>query len=132
VWDEEATSDDYSQATDRGVGGGGDLAIDSYVTIGPIQPRAHGLETMFTDLRVWLARDQDGVNYDVFVDDEPDFDLDLAAVASGSLLPGHNPSELVRFTGDSCYLRLRNALATQRWAFERATIAYAPAGMKRV
>jgi len=131
VWDPDSPNDDYSTATDRGVGLGNDVAIDSYVTIGPIQPRENDLETQFTELRVWLARDQDGVTYDVFTDDEPDFSLDLAPVASGALGPGHNPTELVRFTGDSCYLRLRNALPAQRWAFERATISYAPAGVKR-
>jgi len=132
VWDRDAPNDDYSTATDLGVGGGDDLAIDSRVTVGPIQPRDPQFETQFQELRVWLARDQDGVHYDVFADDEPDFSLDEAPRASGSLSQGHNPNKLVRVTADSVYLRLRNASAGQRWAFEKATIGFAPAGVKRV
>lgn len=131
-WDLDSVSDDNTTSTDIGTGhGGSDLAIDSFVVIGPIEPRKAEIETQFQDFTTWFAYDQDGVNYDWFLDDEPDDALNHAPRWSGSLNPGRSPTKLQKFTADVAYLRFRNGNATQRWAFERAQIGYVAAGEKR-
>ena len=101
--------------------------IASLVTIGPIAPAGAANEYAYQDFEAVLAPDMDGCYYEWYVDDEPDV-IPGAAVVSGFLDPGRNATRLIRFTGDVAYLKLRNA-GDQRWAFEKASIMAASAGV---
>jgi hypothetical protein len=132
AWDKDALSDDNTASTDLGVGhGGSDLAIDSYVTIGPIEPRRDEIETQFQDMTTWFAYDQDGVHYSWYLGDEPDDILNHAPKVTGTLPPGRSPLKIQKFVADTAYVRFRNASPAQRWAFEKATIGYVPGGEKK-
>jgi hypothetical protein len=105
------------------------FAIDSFATIGPIAPVGEESETQVTEFNVVLADDQDGCNYEFFVTGDPGT-LGLPR-AQGGLVAGRNPTKLVRMSGDSIYLRMRNGNAEQRWALEKASALMSMAGAKR-
>ena len=107
-----------------------DLAIDSFAVIGPIAPVGESLETQVTEFNAVLAGDQDGCNYEFFVTDNPG-SLGLPR-AQGGLVAGRNPTKLVRMSGDSIYLRMRNGNAGQRWSIEKASALMSMAGAKRI
>ena len=106
-----------------------DIAIDSFATIGPIAPVGEAAETQVTEFNAVLADDQDGCNYEFFVTGNP-ATLGLPR-AQGGLVSGRNPTKLVRMSGDSIYLRMRNGNAGQRWALEKASALMSMAGAKR-
>jgi hypothetical protein len=126
-WDPDARSDDTR--TD----GTTKIAIDSIVTIFPIQPDAEsvtGMETEFYGLTVNLADAGDGCRYELFSSDEPE-DFGQAR-RNGVLRPGRNAPIWERVTGTYCGIRLRNAAVEERWAYERGYVYAVPAGMARV
>ena len=101
-------------------------AIDSYVTIGPyFSPDG---ELRLRNPKVTLARDQGGCWLEMFAGDTPD--VLGEPVASALLAPGQNPKQMLGARGAYVWLRLRNAGAGQRWAFESGMVDVYPAGRK--
>jgi len=125
-WDRAAKSDDTrSDGTTK-------IAIDSYVTIGPLQGAAEemsGGEVQFSGLTVVLSDQDDGARYELFAAEAPD--SIGVALRQGVLVAGRNPPKWDRVTGAYAWLRLRNAAAEQRWAFERGFVRASPAGLAR-
>ena len=104
-------------------------AIDSYVLIGPLAPVRDTSEAAFSDFTAILSSKFDGCNYEFFASDDPEH---LGrAVAQGTLSGGRNATELVRVSGDSVFLRLRNNSKDSYWSLEKASIYAAYAGMIR-
>ncbi len=124
-WDKAAKSDDtQSNGTTK-------IAIDSFVTIFPIQAgeQMTGMETQFKGLTVVLGDREAGVRWELFSSDEPD-SLPTSS-RSGVIGPGRNPPIWESVVGTYCGLRLRNAAPEERWDYERAYMVAAPAGMAR-
>ena len=96
------------------------IAIDSYVTMGPLVPvNPHGAAQV-TEFSALLGDAQDGCNFEFFSSDNPE--VMGNAKATGSLEAGRNARRLVRVSGDSIFLRMRNASAGQRWAYETGSM----------
>jgi hypothetical protein len=125
-WDKSAKSDDTrTNNTTK-------IAIDSFVTIGPLQGDAEemsGDETEFSGLVVVLSEQDDGARYELYAAESPD--SMNTVLRSGSFKAGRNPPKWDRVVGPYCWLRLRNAAVDERWAFERAYIQASPAGAVR-
>ena len=97
-----------------------DLAIDSYVLMGPLVSNPTDSAQQVTEFAAVLSSSGDGCNYEFFASDNPE---DLGnPVSSGSLKPGRNDRRLVRVANDHVYLRLRNASKGQCWAYEGASV----------
>jgi hypothetical protein len=105
------------------------VAIDSYVTAGPLVPVSAAEATQLSEFVAVLGDAQDGCNYEFFSADNPE--VLGAAKATGSLHDGRNLSKLVRVSGDNIFMRLRNASQGQRWAYESGLITMTTAGSKR-
>jgi len=116
-WDETARDDDG-------------LAIDAFVTIGPLIPASSGREFRFRRLNVVLDSAQQGVNYELYTSDTPD-KIPTLPVAQGKLGPGRNPSQLVRARGSVAWLRLRQRSLNQRFAYESGSLEASPSGRAR-
>lgn len=94
-------------------------AIDSYALIGPLTQVGDGAAELVQELTVVTAPNYGGCVYDFFSTDDP---ADLgSSKASGTLYAGRNSTELVRVSGDSVYVRLRNARENETWAYEKGT-----------
>ncbi len=117
-WNEDAVDDDGA-------------AIDAHFAIGPIAPvpPAGGLESGYDELTAVLASDEHGCTYEVYVGSEPDDPLS-APFRVGRLSAGRNPAELAGWSGDTCYLRLRNANALESFSYEEASVRVWAAGRK--
>lgn len=103
-------------------------AIDSYVTYGPF---FYGdAKVGLSRLQIELADDQAGCVYTIHGGSNPDTIGD--PIATGTLAPGRNPFKSVRARDRYLWLRLRNASANQRWAFERGMVELSAAGGLRV
>lgn len=125
-WDAAAKSDDFQ------TNGTSYNAIDSYVTLGPIQGPAEvegGLETQFHGLTVILSDPDDGAKFELYATEEAD--SIGATKRSGMLVAGRNPPKWDKVVGPHCWIRLRNAAAQERWSLERAYLYAVPAGMVR-
>ncbi len=125
-WDRAAKSDDTR------LDGSTKIAIDSFVTIGPLQGSAEeqtGGEFQFSGLTVVLSDQDDGARYEMYAAESPE-SIGMVVV-HGDLKAGRNPPRWDRVCGAYCYLRLRNAAQEQRWSFERATMRVSPAGVAR-
>lgn len=125
-WDRAAKNDDVRPD------GTTAHAIDSLVTIGPLQGQAEamsGHETQFSGLTVVLGEQDDGAKYELFASESPD-SIGLVRT-KGTLLSGRNPPKWDRVTGAYCWLRLRNSAAGERLSYERGYIRAAPAGVAR-
>lgn len=118
-FDSAATDDDSNETTS---------AIDSYVTIGPLVPRHTEGQVIYQHPEVWLANDLGGAHLTMLGGDEPE-DLDL--LAERPLGPGRNGPMLIQARADQLYIRLRNAAAGERWAFEKAAMQIAGGGQRR-
>ena len=92
------------------------LAIDSYILVGPLVNSPTQAAQQLTELDAVLSSSQQGCNFEIFASDEPD--VLGAPAATGSFSPGRNDKRLVRTTGDHVYLRLRNSSVGESWAFE--------------
>ena len=79
-----------------------------------------------TELSALLGDSQDGCNFEVFSSDNPE-DLGQAK-AAGFLQPGRNGRKLIRVSGDNVFIRMRNARAGSRWAYEQGYIQATGAG----
>lgn len=106
-----------------------DRAIDSYVLIGPIADVHDMSEAAMSELAMVLAPDFSGVHIEVFVTDTPDSLGD--PVWRGEIHAGRNANQLLRVSGDSIYLRLRNATLDEHWALEKATAILSYGGQIR-
>ena len=105
------------------------IAIDSYFTAGPIGSPGQTQQLQLTELTALLGDSQDGCNFEVFSSDNPE-DLGQAK-ASGSLRPGRNGRKLIRVAGDNVFIRMRNAKASSRWAYEQGYVELSGAGELR-
>lgn len=92
------------------------LAIDSYILVGPLVNSPTQSAQQLTELDAVLSSSQQGCNFEIFASDEPD--VLGAPAATGSFIPGRNDKRLVRTNGDHVYLRLRNSSVGESWAFE--------------
>lgn len=102
------------------------VAIDSYVLMGPLAPVRDVSEAAFSDFTAVLSSRFDGVNYEFYASDDPEH---LGrAVSEGTLSGGRNGTELIRVSGDSVFLKLRNASKDSYWAYEKATVQATYAG----
>lgn len=105
------------------------VAIDSYVLMGPLAPVRDVSEAAFGEFTAVLSSRFAGCNYEFFASDDPEH---LGrSVAQGSLSAGRNGTALVRVVGDSVFLRLRNASVGDHWAYEKASIQATYAGLIR-
>lgn len=93
-----------------------DVAIDSYVLIGPMANNPIEGSQMMTEFAAVLSSTQHGCNYEWFASDDPE--TLGAPVTAGQLQAGRNDSQLIRVNGDHVWLRLRNARNNERWAYE--------------
>lgn len=94
-------------------------AIDSYVLIGPLTQVGDQSAELVQEMTVVTSPNDGGCVYDFFATDDP---ADLgSSKASGTLYAGRNATELVRVSGDSVYVRLRNARENETWAYEKGT-----------
>jgi hypothetical protein len=113
-WDTDAKSDDG-------------VAIDSYVTFGPFG--SQDTELRLSMLQAVLADNQNGANVQLFASDTPDVLGD--PIWAGKLNSGRNPNMFARARGSYFWIRLRNASADERWAFENMTVRVSNAGRRR-
>jgi len=116
-WDESSKNDTVS------------LAVDSLVTMGPVEGQTPGYEIQFSGLTAVLGSQDDGCRYELFSAEEPSSIGEV--LRSGTLEPGRNPPKWDRMTGAYCFMRLRNASIDQRWSYERAFMYAAPGGQAR-
>jgi len=104
-------------------------AIDSYVLIGPIADVDDMSEAAMSELAMVLAPNFSGVHIEIFVTDTPD---SLGEPAwRGEIHAGRNANQLVRVSGDSIYIRLRNSTVDEHWALEKATAILSYGGQIR-
>lgn len=112
------------------VGSSANVAIDSYVTMGPFTWAEADSNLRTISLQVTLADKYGGANWELFASDRPDVLGDIKAF--GKLSSGRSPNIYrARTVGQYFWLRLRNA-DEDHWAFENASLKIAPAGRKRV
>ena len=105
------------------------IAIDSYVTAGPLLPVSSQSQGQLTEFTAVLGDSLSGANFEFFATDDPET-LGLSK-ASGTLRAGRNRAKLIRVAGDSLFMRLRNASAEQTWAYESGSVKISAAGDKR-
>jgi hypothetical protein len=108
-------------ATDDGT------SIDSYVTIGPFFSGNSTLRVR--NPKITLARDQGGCWVELLSSDTADVRGEPTQLAL--LGPGQNPKKMIGTRGPFCWLRLRNAAAGSRWAFESGVVEAISANRKR-
>ena len=105
------------------------IAVDSYVTSGPVTPANIQGATQITEFSALLGESQDGCNFEFFSSDNPE--ILGSAKASGTLSAGRNGRKLIRVSGDSVFLRMRNASMGQRWSYETGAVNIDAAGQIR-
>ena len=108
---------------------GANIAIDSYVTAGPIGNGPQMQQMQITDFAALLGETEDGCGFELFAADNPE--SFGTAKATGSFTPGRNNAQLVRVSGDNLFMRLRNASLNQRWSYEAGTMTISGAGAIR-
>jgi hypothetical protein len=106
-----------------------DVAIDSYVLIGPIADVHDMSEAALSELAVVLAPNYSGVHIEVFATDTPDNLGD--PVWHGEIHAGRNANQLVRVSGDSIYIRMRNATLGENWSLEKCSAILSYGGQIR-
>lgn len=104
--------------------------IDSFVMLGPLAPKEVEAESIFTNLKVFLAANQQGANYEFFVSDMPDKLGDVRY--RGRLEPGQNYNVLVRARGGHVWLQLHNAAPNEGWSYEKGFVTAQAVGPLRV
>lgn len=115
-WDEAATNDDG-------------FPIDSYCLMGPYQLNADR-EVKIQHVRAVLAQGLGGANLEFYAEDHPD-ELGVAKWA-GRLNPGLNENIRARTRGSYAYVRLQNAVSTERWALESVHLGMVTGGRRRL
>ena len=121
--------DGYLREVDSDANGDDGTAIDAYVTIGPVAS-PEDVEVMLNRLKGFLAREQSGCTYEVYVSDDPSTLGQV--VAKGNLKPGQNPRLPVRKRGAFLWLRLRNTKLNERYAIESLSGDVTAMGQRRV
>lgn len=106
------------------------VAIDSYVVMGPMIYGDEATEVRFTRLLPVLSRSSGGCEFYSYVSDQPDA-IPSVARRSGTLLPGRSNGKDIRSKGYSFWLRLRNARLSERWGVESLTVQGYKAGRLR-
>ena len=102
------------------------LPIDSYVLMGPIAPSRDMDVHAVGALTVVLAPNYSGCNYEFY---ETDNAAKLGdPLESGELQAGRNGTHMVRVSGDSIYLMLRNAREQETWSYEKGQVHVSYAG----
>jgi len=102
------------------------LPIDSYVLMGPIAPNRDMDVHAIGALTVVLAPNYSGCNYEFY---ETDNAAQLGdPLESGQLQAGRNGTHMVRVSGDSIYLMLRNAREQETWSYEKGQVHVSYAG----
>jgi hypothetical protein len=113
------TEDGHVMVFDESAKSEGPVALDSQVLL-QITPKAAGKRFMFRRLKVALAQDGNGCNFEAFGSSIAE-QIGVRHV-NGTLEPGPNPTKLIRLTGRNCFLRLRNAALGESWAFEEGAV----------
>lgn len=113
------TEDGHVLAYDESKNSDDTVPIDAFVTM-RMTPKAPGRRFMFRRLKVALAQDDGGCNFELFGSSIAE---QLGPVhMMGTLRPGPNPTKLIRIRGRHVSLRLRNAALDQGFAFEEGSI----------
>ena len=119
------TEDGHVLTFDEGSTADDTVTIDAYVGI-PLSPKDPGYDYLFTHLKLALAQDDGGCNFELFGSSIAE---KLGPVrAAGNLVPGPNPTKLVRVRGRNGWLRLRGSGG---WAFEEGSIKSKKVGKAR-
>ena len=119
-YDDTATADKNSSDVD--------LAIDSFVTMGPFRVGAVPGDLRFNAFEFVLSDNQSGCHFELFATERPDV---IGAVqGGGTLIQGVNPIFHDRLRGRFLFVRLRDA-STGRWAYEYGRCQAALAGRVR-
>lgn len=106
-----------------------DVPIDSYVLIGPLADVRDDSAAAMSDFKAVLAPNYSGCNYEFY---ETDNAAHLGDPQQrGDLRAGRNASQLIRVSGDSIYLRLRNARDGETWSYEKGSVFNTYAGETR-
>jgi hypothetical protein len=113
----------------------GDVAIDSYCTLGPFQamPRMRS-QGQLAEVSFRLGVDTDGVDVSVYADDDAETtvkavkDTDVPKATETLTGGGRRPAWRPRTTGSVFCLHLRNNTASERFALERVTARINDAG----
>ena len=102
------------------------MPIDSYVLMGPIAPTRDMDVHAIGALTVVLAPNYSGCNYEFYETDNAAHLGDPLEV--GELKAGRNGTHMVRVSGDSVYLMLRNAREQETWSYEKGQVHVSYAG----
>lgn len=113
-----------------------DVAMDAYVTIGPIQAgKGDDAEVAFGRLRAVLSAEKDGCTWEVYGSDTPDALNENATaklIANGAFGPGMNPRLPVRARSAYLWLKLRNKAQNESFAVEEVSASVTARGSRRV
>jgi hypothetical protein len=129
--------DGYVRSLNDLVNNDDEVAIDAYVTIGPIQSGSDR-DTAIGRIKAILAHESGGCSFEVFSTDAPSLaegndPLAYASlVASGSFEPGQNPRISVRARGPYLWIRLRNNKQNEGFAVEELGASLTARGTRRV
>ncbi len=122
------TEDGRIMAYDETLNDDDGTPIDAYVDIS-VTPKIPGKSFFFRRLKIALSQDDGGCNYEFFGSQIAE---QLGPVHKmGVLVPGPNPTKLVRVRGRHVTLRLRNAAAGQGFGYEEGSIDAEAFGIAR-
>lgn len=126
--------DGYARKTSDTAKNDDSVAIDAFVTIGPIQSGGDS-DVALNRIRAVLAREKGGCTFEVFSADTPDA-LDQypydKMIFSGTFEPGMNPRLPVRVRGAYLWIRLRNKKVNEGFAVESLAAELMARGTRRV
>lgn len=118
--------DGYVRKVDRDAASDDGRTIESWVTIGPFATPDGGIRLQ--DPRVLLAREQSGATIEMMASEEPD--VSFKAQQRAFLRPGDNARKMMGVRGSYAWVRIHNAAANTRWAYEQGRIGVYSAGRR--
>ena len=109
---------------------GQDVAVSSYVWIGPRRLGGGVHDAIVTRVVGVLSSGSDTTGFGIHAADTPEAVLSAAAAASGDWSAGMNVDRS-RVRGGAHALKLHNSTASRRWAVESITLEFVPGGVQR-